>query len=538
MFELYPKQEKLRDALHEVECVLYGGARGGAKSFASVFFCALDTPEHYTEAEADAAKIIKSEYRQGEDDDNNRYFYKFLIDYPYYQAALVRRGVSELEANTLTECMKIYPHFGGNYIDSKLKWRFPSGAEILLRQCKELKDAEWFQGQNLYRLHIEELTQYEEILVDMMETSIRAPSDQPIRAKLVYTANPGGRGHAWVYKKFVKPCPPVKDGERVHNKEVDYSYQPLKSGKDKVLKFGKTERKFRFIPSLVWDNPSLSEGDMTYVVNLMNKPDVLRRMWLDGDWSVKAGDFFDLWDENVHVIDVYDFFNANNAQELNYNRRHFDWSSYVLLMSYDYGFRSPGGWACGFYAISRENDNIIKVEDWLEPNLTSAGQAKFIKKEMRERYNIDITTNKIEYHIADPQNFWQRKEKGTALITFADEYAEEGILLMKGINDRKSGAKKMWEAHYWDKENPIPKLRFLSTAVNSIDVFPFLPRDKKDPEDVDTHSNDHNYDENRYMISVWTSSILEKKAQNHEIDWRDKLDQNMEEDDLISWRVS
>lgn len=547
MFKLYSKQRLLKQAIADVDVIIYGGARGGGKSFSSVFFCALDTPEHMTEAEAIEKGIdIRNGYRQTTGKDGVKYYYKFLIDYPYYQGCLVRRGQPELLSNTLVECKKIYPYYGGIFIRNEMVWKFPSGATIILRQAKAVEDADWFQGQNLHRLHIEELTQFEEELVGMMESGVRAPVGQPIRAKFVYTCNPGGRGHAWVYRKYIKPCPAEPDGEKKYVSEVDRWYQPLKPGIDKVIKFGKVFRTIRNIPALVWDNPSLTEGDLTYVINLLDKPEVIQRMWLDGDWTVKAGDFFNLWDDRVHVIDVYDFFKAKTAQELNQKRRNFDWGDYTLIMSYDYGFRAPGGWACGFYAINRYNEEMYKIEDWLMSDLSSTEQARFIKKEMRERYNLDITNegNMIDYHIGDPNSFWERREDDITWYTFADRYADEGILLVKGINDRKLGAKYMWELHYWDKEKqPLPRLRFLSTAENSVNIFPFLPRDSRDPEDVDTKTNDHNYDENRYMACLWLSSTIgvnneTSRDKSGMTNWRSRLNQKDDEKSAISWKIA
>ncbi len=543
MYNLYPKQLELLKALHEVEVIVYGGARGGGKSLGSTLLCALDTPEYYSEKEVIDLKIdvIKGKFREILDEKGNKSYIKYLIDYPYYQGVIVRRSKPDLLANTKVECDKVYPQVGGVWVESRDRYEFPSGAYIYLRHCKEEKDLDWFQGPSFARLHIEELTQFTANEVEKMESCVRVEEGQPIKTKYVYTCNPGNRGHAWVYKKYVKPCPPVRDGERKYVETFDYWYQPLKSGEDKIVNIGKVKKRYRYIPALVWDNPSLSSGESEYVVNLLTKSDVLKKMWLDGDWSVKAGDFFDQWDDNIHVIDVYEFYGASDPTSLGNRRRNFDWKGYTLLLSFDYGFRAPGGWAAGFYAIDKETDAILKIEDWLEPDMTSITQARFIKKEMLERYNIDIT-KEVDYLIGDPQNFWTRKEKGLQLVTFADEYAEEGLFLTKGINDRKSGAKKMWEAHAWQKKKPpIPKLRFLSSAENSIDSFPFLPRDSKDPELVDTHSNDHNYDENRYMISLWMSGLIEEQVEE-EVDkrsWRARMERlNSESEGKLDWQVA
>ena len=51
-----------------------------------------------------------------------------------------------------------------------------------------------------------------------------------------------------------------------------------------------------------------------------------------------------------------------------------------------------------------------------------------------------------------------------------------------------------------DEETEEPKLIILSNCRNLISQLPALPLDKRNPEDVDTKSEDHLYDALRYMV--------------------------------------
>jgi hypothetical protein len=51
-----------------------------------------------------------------------------------------------------------------------------------------------------------------------------------------------------------------------------------------------------------------------------------------------------------------------------------------------------------------------------------------------------------------------------------------------------------------DEFTEEPRLVFFSTCTNIISQLPAIPLDKKNPEDIDTHSEDHLYDALRYGI--------------------------------------
>jgi hypothetical protein len=57
-----------------------------------------------------------------------------------------------------------------------------------------------------------------------------------------------------------------------------------------------------YIPSRVGDNQYLGEGYVQQLKASGSKE--LVRAWLDGDWSVIEGAFFDCWSTEKHVIDL------------------------------------------------------------------------------------------------------------------------------------------------------------------------------------------------------------------------------------------
>jgi hypothetical protein len=370
----------------------------------------------------------------------------------------------------------------------------------------------------MHRLGIEELTQFSAEEVDEMESCCRSSHDF-IRAMKIYTTNPGKRGHKWVKEKFIDPCKALPDGDPRYLEQYDLTFQPLKSNKPHVTASGET---FVFIPSLVFDNEHLSEKDENYVRNLMNKNEILRRMWLFGDWDVFAGQFFDIWDERVHMMDEKEFYKANSEVDLIGKRMRYDWSDYRLYCSNDYGFAESSAWACGFYAVDMDND-VYKIGEIVRSGLTITEQARETKKFLKKRYSLDI--NDFEMVIADPKSYWQRQDKGTEFWTFERAYQDEGITLTKGINDREAGAMAVMELLYIRKSG-LPQMRVLSCCEDTCQSIPLLPASKKNPNDVDTTVFDHPYDETRYfaMMIRGDSPKDEKKKKRT---WRDKMRERM-----------
>lgn len=514
MLELQPKQELLMDA--HPDTVVTGGARGGGKSLGVAAKMALDVCECYTEAEAKALKLNLSEFRSTKNDPefDGIYYYKYLIDYPDYLGVMVRRTESALLSNTKRECDKVFPGVGGVYTNKK--YTFPSGAVILFRPCRRMEDLDWFQGQNIYRLAIEELTQFDQWEVDEMESGVRSPNPH-IKAMKIYSTNPGKRGHKWVKEKFIDTCPALADGDPIYLPEYDLTYQPLKPNKPSISKSGE---EYLFIPSLVFDNKYLSVNDKNYVRNMMSKNEILKRMWLFGDWDVFAGQFFSMWDENKHIIDELEFYGAHDQADLIIKRRDFDWSDWRLYLSNDYGFAERAAWACGAYAVHDDTNDIIKFSEIVESGLSIKQQARRTKEHFKNIYNLTI--DDFEMVIADPKSYWQRQDKGEDFWTFAEAYREEDIFLTKGINDRQPGAMAMIEALYL-REDGTPRMRFLSNCTEATSSIPNLPADKHNLNDVDTTVFDHPYDENRYFLMVLIGdSFLETKV-NVKDDWRNTV---------------
>ena len=231
---------------HFITCpadiVVYGGARGGGKSFASLgeFWC-------HAEEWGPAAKGL-----------------------------MIRRTREDLK-DTIDIARQMY---GGaaEWRDKEKQFRFANGAVLHMAYLEKDSDAMNYQGWSLTRVYVEELTQYASSAgIFRLFATLRTTSGA--RCQFRATCNPGGPGHHWV-KQWV-----IDNG----------AYRPVKDPETNLIRI--------FIPAKINDNPALLKNDPNYINRLKaSGSEALVRAWLNGDWSVIEGAFFPEFDPLKHVI--------------------------------------------------------------------------------------------------------------------------------------------------------------------------------------------------------------------------------------------
>ena len=87
--------------------------------------------------------------------------------------------------------------------------------------------------------------------------------------------------------------------------------------------------------------------------------------------------------------------------------------------------------------------------------------------------------------------------------SIADSMAEKGVVWTrsdKSRGSRKLGLEELRRILQNAKDNTGPGLYVFDVCKHWIRTVPTLPRDSKDPDDVDSMSEDHAYDDTRYQI--------------------------------------
>jgi Terminase large subunit, T4likevirus-type, N-terminal len=425
--------------------IFYGGARGGGKTESSIG----DWLQHSNEWGEHAIGIF------------------------------FRRKLVQL-AEVIARTKVLFPKLGAKYNEQQKTWVMRNGARLKFAYLERDSDAEEYQGHSYTRIYIEELTNFPSPgPINKLRATLRS-AVAPTGMRL--TGNPGGPGHNWVKARYIDPD---TKGFRIITESTEIEIDGIKRtvSLDRV-----------FIPSKLGDNQLLMRGDPTYVLRLRQSgSEQLVKAWLDGNWDVVDGAFFDCWDEEKHVLPSRVWMKCipRNAQVF----RAFDWGSYRPF-SVGWYVISDGTWGLPkgallkfleWYGSSGPNKGLKMTADLVAVGIRER------ELQLRKEWGLSCTTG-----VADPAIYI--RDGGPSI---GETMAVKGISWRRADNKRKAGAEQLRQRLMGDGD--IPMLYFLDTCEDTIRTLPTLQHDDTDVEDVDTEGEDHAYDETRYacMSRPW-----------------------------------
>lgn len=459
---LHPRQG--RAYLSRATEILYGGAAGGGKSHlfrvAAISWC---------------------------------------LQIPGLQVYLFRREFPDLWKNHMTgagsfpELLAPLVNCGAAKINTNDKViRFPQvRSAIHLCHCQYEKDVYGYQGAEIHVLIIDELTQWLEPMYRYLRGRVRLGGlEIPDRLKGAFPrvlngANPGGIGHNWVKKGFIDIAP-----------AGELTQMPKDEGG--MLR--------QFIPALLEDNPTLLENDPDYEDRLEGLGSVaLVKAMRRGDWNIVAGGAFDdVWTDRVVVP------------------RFKVPSSWAVDRSHDWGSAKPFAnlWfaeADGTEATLPDGrkfcpprGSLVVAHEWYgsngRPNEGLKMGARQVAKGIKER---EAELVKAGWFASTPRpgpaDNSIRDVADPAMPSIEKEMAAEGVRWHesdKSPGSRKNGLElirsRLKEAGKGRPE--APALYVMEHCRGLISRLPTLPRDAKNPDDVDSKAEDHDYDALRYRV--------------------------------------
>lgn len=363
---------------------------------------------------------------------------------------IFRRTFPELERTHIRKFVETIPKELATYNASKHVATFRNGAILEFGHCDHEGDIRNYLSAEYDFICIDELTQLTEYQIKMLLTRLRT------RKKGVFTnffaaSNPGDVGHAFVKRLWV-------------SKEFN---------RDELTAGYKTED-FAFIPASIYDNRFLCDADPSYIKRLEALPEKQRRIYLEGDWDVFEGQFFNEWRRDIHIVRPFPIPKT--------------WQRYICI---DYGYRAPSA----VYWVA------IEPQDGREYTYRELYQSELTAKELAERI-LEMTPEEeeIEKVIMDPA-CWGKT--GQTDKSISEIMSDNGIFAIKANNNRVAGANLFREylKPYRDQDG-VMTARFLvfDTCPNLIRTLPQLIHSKTKPEDVDTKGEDHAYDARRYGL--------------------------------------
>jgi len=200
------------------------------------------------------------------------------LEHPGANTLLLRRTFSELEQSLLLYFRRDVPReLYKSFNDSKHVVTWHNGSTTRFGYCLAENDVYQYQGAEFLFIGIDELTLFTLRQWQFLTSRNRCPVPGAFPCMAAAT-NPGNIGHAWVKALWI-------DKQAAPGMENPGEYDPAD---------------YDFIPARVTDNP-IYAADENYLKTLRALPSHLKRAFLDGDWDVFAGQYFDKFDFTRHV---------------------------------------------------------------------------------------------------------------------------------------------------------------------------------------------------------------------------------------------
>lgn len=400
------------------------------------------------------------------------------IHIPHYKGLILRKTypqLTELIEKSLNYYRAAIPN--ARYNDSKHVWTFPSGAKIYFGSMQYTKDRTNYQGKAYDYIAFDELTHFTYDEYSYMFSRNR-PNGKGTRVYIRASANPGGVGHAWVKERFITAAAPMTPVEQ----RVAVT---MPDGRAREMK------RYRiFVPSTVFDNEKLLEANPDYLANLALLPEAERNALLYGDWNSFSGQVFSEWrDVPEHYSD------RRGTHVIAPFVVPPEWRVY---RGFDWGYAKP--FSVGWYAVDFDK-RIYRIRELYgcteTPDTGVKWEPSRVAEKIRQIENEDINLRgRTIRGIADPAIFADDRGNGTSI---AAVMAKQGVFFDKGNHERLSGKMQMHNRLRFDK-NGIPMFYVFSTCRGFLRTVPTLVYSETDVEDVDTHGEDHIYDECRYVL--------------------------------------
>ncbi len=245
LYNFTDRQKELQQAVKTHRYVLYGGARGGGKSYGLRWM---------------AVSLLDS-WHQVLGISNAR-FGIFCEDYP----TLKDRQISKVKVE--------FPEYLGKWNGEDKEFRLAKefgGGVIAFRN---LDDPSKYFSSEFAGIGVDELTKNDEAVFDVLRGSLRWPGIE--RTIFIGATNPGGKGHLWVKRLWIDGRLPPNLQSKAHE--------------------------FKYVKALPTDNPHNADS---YIEELGTLTDKMRRAWLEGDWTVFEGQVFEEWRNELHIIDEF-----------------------------------------------------------------------------------------------------------------------------------------------------------------------------------------------------------------------------------------
>jgi hypothetical protein len=383
---------------------------------------------------------------------------------------LLRRTFPELEASLVAQFRRDVPaSCYRSFNEAKHVVTWTNGSTTRFGYCRNENDVYQYQGAEFLFIGIDELTHFTLKQWQFLTSRNRCPIPGTFPC-MAGATNPGNIGHAWVKALWVDKAPPP-------GFERTEQYDP---------------QDYDFIRARIADNP-IYANDLNYRKTLEALPEQLRKAFLDGDWNVFAGQYFDLFEIGRHTA---------RPEEIGMQAW---WPRWISI---DWGFQHPSAvyWHCAMpraatsyqrsairnpepSSDARDDDvaRIVTYREFVQNGLSP----RMLGQAIAERCKGE----KIQEIYLSPDAFAHRTSEASIAEQLGEVLAANGLPRPSQADDDRIGG---WQLMYQLLEQDAWGIT--ENCGKLIECLPQLVRDNQRVEDVRKVEGDDPADAARYGI--------------------------------------
>lgn len=381
------------------------------------------------------------------------------IDNPNLNAVIFRATYPEL-ADIVLKSQRLYQKLGGKFVDGNPKvWKFPSGAKITFTYLARDKDVFKHQGQEYTFIGFDEAGHQNEFRIRYMLTRLRS-TDPSLKLRMRLTANPGGPGHDFLFKMFLRGhcphCTPdlsVVSGQVYDDAVWPSDQQPVSVTLDDGTVVKKT---VCFIAGKVTDHTLLGND---YIANLKTQSAATAAILLSGCWKQWEGQYFDCyqetrgWEQDEHGRLVLRYPELRQVLPLaDVDVKHW----YSHCVGGDYGFTMSKAAAHLLVRLpgteNFPNGRLLVLDEYAEPGVTAKDYAReLLNRWFLEKGEVPERSRNIQMWVVSPDAFRKDGSVNDVDVPFSrieqmnEVIAPYGFQFVRANDDRKSGWMLMYQ---------------------------------------------------------------------------------------------
>ena len=199
-----------------------------------------------------------------------------MLKHPGNRGVIFRRVFPSLNRTIIPRATALLKPWA-KYNKVEHTFTFTNGSVLELASLQYKDSVTDYQGAEYGVICFEEVTEFLESQLDFMKSRLRAPVEG-VRPHLVATTNPGGVGHAWVKRRYVRPKPDDYAGDVPPAPFEVWRPPPSDADPEPLTRC--------FVPATLKDNPKLCKRDPAYINKIRGMRNRGLRLALKkGDWD-------------------------------------------------------------------------------------------------------------------------------------------------------------------------------------------------------------------------------------------------------------